>query len=137
MHRPAAEEPDDAYPLYLTTGRVMAQYQSGTQTRRVAALAALAPECHVEMHPLLARHFNVVENDLVTIATRRGTCTARARITSSIRQDTIFLPFHFAGKGRANLLTSPALDPISKMPEFKICAAKISALNCDLSDYND
>jgi len=127
MHRPAGEEPDDAYPLYLTTGRVMAHYQSGTQTRRVAALNALAPECHVEIHPLLARHFGVADNELVTVSTRRGCCTARARLTSSIRQDTLFLPFHYAGEGRANLLTNPALDPISRMPEFKICAARIEA----------
>ena len=125
MYRPAAEEPDDEYPLYLTTGRVMAQYQSGTQTRRVGALNALAPTCFVEIHPLLASRFAIAEGDKVIVSTRRGTCEAHARLTSAIRQDTLFLPFHFAGRERANLLTNPALDPLSKMPEFKVCAARI------------
>ena len=126
-HRPAAEEPDDEFPLYLTTGRVMAQYQSGTQTRRVRTLRDLMPEPLVELHPLLARRFAIAEGDAVSIQTRRGDCEARARLTSSIRQDTIFLPFHWGGKGSANLLTNPALDPVSKMPEFKVCAARIQA----------
>ena len=128
MHRPAAEEPDDAYPLYLTTGRVMAQYQSGTQTRRVAALNNLIPECFVEIHPLLARRFEIEDGMMAQVSTRRGTCTARARLTHSIRQDTLFLPFHYGGEGRANLLTNPALDPTSKMPEFKVCAARIERI---------
>ena len=129
-HRAAAEEPDDEYPLYLTTGRVMAQYQSGTQTRRVAALRELMPEPLVELHPLLARRFMIAEGDAVQVQTRRGVCEARARLTASIRQDTIFLPFHWGGKGSANLLTNPALDPVSKMPEFKICAARIERAAC-------
>lgn len=127
-HRPAAEEPDDDYPLYLTTGRVMAHYQSGTQTRRVAALNQIAPEPFVEIHPTTARHIGVADGDRVCVSTRRGDAQVRARLTPTIRQDTIFIPFHWANKGRANLLTNPALDPISKMPEFKVCAARIAAL---------
>ena len=133
MHRPCGEEPDDEYPLYLTTGRLMAQYQSGTQTRRVSALRDLAPECFVEIHPLLARRFEITEGMRVQVSTRRGTCLARARLTNTIRQDTLFLPFHYAGTGRANLLTSPALDPTSKMPEFKACAARIEKAALDLA----
>jgi assimilatory nitrate reductase catalytic subunit len=124
-HRPAAEEPDDDYPLYLTTGRVMAQYQSGTQTRRVGALKEAAPEAFVEIHPALARHFCIADGEMVRITTRRGTAEARARLTQTIRQDTLFMPFHYAASGRANLLTNPALDPISRMPEFKVCAARL------------
>lgn len=124
-HRPAAEEPDDEYPLYLTTGRVMAQYQSGEQTRRVAALRQTAPEAFVELHPALARGFGIDEGDWVRVSTRRGAAAVKARVTPSIRQDTLFVPFHWAGSGRANLLTNPALDPTSKMPEFKVCAARI------------
>lgn len=126
-HRPAAEEPDDEYPLYLTTGRVMAQYQSGTQTRRVQSLSEAAPESFVEIHPALARHFGIGDGELVRVVTRRGTAEAVARLTNTIRQDTLFIPFHYAGKGRANLLTNPALDPISRMPEFKVCAARLEA----------
>ena len=124
-HRPSAEEPDDDYPLYLTTGRVLAQYQSGTQTRRVAALNEAAPEPFVEMHPSLARRLGVSDGALVQVSTRRGIMEASARITPSIRPDTIFVPFHWGGKGRANLLTNPALDPTSRMPEFKVCAARL------------
>ncbi len=124
-HRPAAEEPDDEYPLYLTTGRVMGQYQSGTQTRRVRGLHDTAPEGFVEMHPNLARHFRATDGEMIRVTTRRGTASVRARLTQSIREDTLFIPFHFAGSARANLLTNPALDPVSKMPEFKVCAAKL------------
>ena len=124
-HRPSAEEPDDAFPLYLTTGRVMQQYQSGTQTRRVATLNAAAGEGFVEIHPTLARQFGIGQGQLVRVQTRRGEAIVPARLTTTIRPDTIFLPFHYAGRQRANLLTNPALDPISKMPEFKVCAARI------------
>ncbi len=127
-HSPAAEEPDDDYPLYFTTGRVMGQYQSGTQTRRVGALRESAPNAFVEMHPLLAKHFGVQDGELVRVATRRGEAEVAAKITSHIRRDTIFMPFHWAGKQCANLLTNPALDPISKMPAFKVCAARIERI---------
>ncbi|MBC8138637.1 MAG: molybdopterin oxidoreductase family protein [Fibrella sp.] len=125
QYRPSAEEPDDEYPLYLTTGRVMAQYQSGTQTRRVKDLNDTAPEGFVEVHPHLAKHFGIADGDMIRVTTRRGTASVRTRLTRSIREDTLFIPFHYAGRGRANLLTNPALDPVSRMPEFKVCAARL------------
>ncbi len=125
-HSPAAEEPDDAFPLYLTTGRVMQQYQSGTQTRRVEQLTKTSGEGFVELHPTLARQFGIANGQSVKVTTRRGEAIVPARVTATIRPDTIFLPFHYTGKQRANLLTNPALDPISKMPEFKVCAARIA-----------
>lgn len=128
QHRPAAEEPDDAYPLYLTTGRVMNHYQSGAQTRRVAALNDAVPEAFVELHPLLAQRFGIADSDRVRVSTHRGQAEVTARLTSDIRQDTLFVPFHWAGSARANLLTNPALDPVSKMPEFKVCAARIERI---------
>lgn len=121
----AAEEPDEEFPLYLTTGRVMAQYQSGTQTRRVAALAAASPEAFVQIHPSMARTYGIAEGDPVSLVTRRGRAEMKAQLTHTIRMDTLFMPFHFGGRGCANLLTNPALDPISKMPEFKVCAVRI------------
>jgi assimilatory nitrate reductase catalytic subunit len=127
-HRAAAEEPDDAFPLYLTTGRVMQQYQSGTQTRRIEQLNTAAGEGFVELHPTLARQFGIANGQSVRVSTRRGEAIVPARITATIRPDTIFLPFHYAGRQRANLLTNPALDPISKMPEFKVCAARIEPM---------
>ncbi len=125
-HRSSAEEPDDEYPLYLTTGRVMQQYQSGTQTRRVKSLTDAAPAAFAEMHPNLAHRFGIADGDAVTLTTRRGAATVAARLTPTIRQDTVFVPFHWGGAACANLLTNPALDPVSKMPEFKVCAARIS-----------
>lgn len=130
-HRPAAEEPDGDYPFFLTTGRVMAQYQSGTQTRRVADLNQAAPEPFVEMHPALAAQFGVRDGEAVRVITRRGEAVLRARLTRTVRQDTLFAPFHWGGRGRANLLTNPALDPTSRMPEFKVCAARIEPLAGD------
>ncbi|MER5277451.1 molybdopterin oxidoreductase family protein [Streptomyces sp. NPDC002809] len=127
-HRPSAEETDAEYPVVLTTGRVVAQYQSGAQTRRVAELNAAAPGPFVELHPRLAERIGVAEGDPVAVTSRRGRAVAPARITAAIRQDTVFMPFHWAGEGRANTLTNPALDPVSRMPEFKVCAVRLEAL---------
>ena len=124
-HRTAAEEPDDDFPLYLTTGRVMAQYQSGTQTRRIDVLLKIAPEPFAEIHPALAQRFGIADNDAIVLTTRRGEARMKARLTPTIRQDTIFAPFHWGGEACANNLTNPALDPTSKMPEFKVCAVRI------------
>ncbi|WP_324784235.1 molybdopterin oxidoreductase family protein [Streptomyces sp. H51] len=127
-HRPAAEEPDDEYPVLLTTGRVVAQYQSGAQTRRVEELNAAAPGPFVELHPRLAARLGAAEGDPVAVVSRRGRAVAPARITTGIRPDTVFMPFHWPGEGRANTLTNPALDPTSRMPEFKVCAVRVEAV---------
>ncbi|MFJ4239760.1 molybdopterin oxidoreductase family protein [Streptomyces iakyrus] len=127
-HRAIAEEPDDEYPVLLTTGRVVAQYQSGAQTRRVAELNAAAPGPFVELHPRLAARLGAAEGDPVAVVSRRGRAVAPARITNAIRPDTVFMPFHWPGEGRANTLTNPALDPTSRMPEFKACAVRLEAV---------
>ncbi|MEU6603597.1 molybdopterin oxidoreductase family protein [Streptomyces shenzhenensis] len=124
-HRPAAEEPDAEYPVLLTTGRVVAQYQSGAQTRRVAELNAAAPGPYVELHPRLAARLGAADGDPLAVVSRRGRAVAPARITTAIRPDTVFMPFHWPGEGRANTLTNPALDPASRMPEFKVCAVRV------------
>ncbi|MEV7995470.1 molybdopterin oxidoreductase family protein [Streptomyces sp. NPDC086077] len=124
-HRAVAEETDDEYPVLLTTGRVVAQYQSGAQTRRVDELNAAAPGPFVELHPRLARRLGAAEGEPVAVVSRRGRAVAPARITPSIRPDTVFMPFHWPGEGRANTLTNPALDPVSRMPEFKVCAVRV------------
>jgi assimilatory nitrate reductase catalytic subunit len=126
-HEAPAEEPDAEYPFYLTTGRALAQYQSGTQTRRVARLAALAPEPLMEINPIAAKRAGVTDGALVTLVSRRGTAVVRARVTRDIREDTLFVPFHWGGPGSINRLTNPALDPTSRMPEFKVCAVRIEA----------
>ncbi|MFG3072695.1 molybdopterin oxidoreductase family protein [Streptomyces sp. NPDC048225] len=124
-HRPSAEEPDEEYPVLLTTGRVVAQYQSGAQTRRVAELNAAAPGPFVQLHPRLAARLGAAEGDPLAVVSRRGRAVAPARITTGIRPDTVFMPFHWPGEGRANTLTNPALDPTSRMPEFKVCAVRV------------
>ncbi|MEI5100473.1 molybdopterin oxidoreductase family protein [Streptomyces sp. PmtG] len=127
-HRDAAEEPDEEYPVLLTTGRVLAQYQSGAQTRRVPELNAAAPGPFVELHPRLAARIGVADGELVAVESRRGRAVAPARVSAGIRADTVFMPFHWPGEGRANTLTHPALDPVSRMPEFKVCAVRIEAV---------
>jgi assimilatory nitrate reductase catalytic subunit len=131
-HRAPAEEPDDAYPLFLTTGRVLAHYQTGAQTRRVPELAAAEPEPFVEIHPDTARTFGIAHGEPVRVATRRGAARLRARLTSDIRRDTLFAAFHWGGAGNANALTHAALDPLSRIPEFKVCAARIAKASADL-----
>ena len=130
-HREAADSRDAAFPLYLTTGRVLAQYQSGTQTRRIAELREIAPAPHVEMHPATARRLCVDARAPVTLTTRRGSATLPLRITASAREDTVFVPFHWGGEQSINRLTSPALDPVSHMPEFKACAVRVQATSRD------
>ncbi|MEV4554577.1 molybdopterin-dependent oxidoreductase [Nonomuraea wenchangensis] len=121
-HRPPAEEPDEDYPVHLTTGRVLAHYQSGAQTRRIAPLVQAAPEPFVELHPDLAERLEIAAGDVVRLTSRRGEARAVARISDAIRRDTVFMPFHWEG---ANRLTNPALDPTSRMPEFKVCAVRV------------
>jgi assimilatory nitrate reductase catalytic subunit len=128
-HRPAAEEPDAAYPLYLTTGRVLAQYQSGAQTRRVAALTAVAPHAFVEVHPETAAALSIEDGEMVRVVSRRGVIQAPARVVSTIRPDTVFAPFHWPDLARANNATLDALDPVSGMPEFKACAVRLERLS--------
>jgi len=120
-HRGPAEQPSGEYPLHLTTGRVLAQYQSGAQTRRIRDLEDTGP--FVEMHPLVASRVGVADGERVRLTTRRGAMTAPARVSESIRADTVFVPFHWVG---ANQLTNDALDPASRMPEFKACAAAVT-----------
>jgi assimilatory nitrate reductase catalytic subunit len=115
-HRDAAELPDEDYPLFCTTG---------SQTRRVPELAAAQPEPFVEVHPDTARLAGLADGSTAAVRSRRGTVIAKVRCVPSLRQDTVFLPFHFPGAGTANRLTNPALDPLSGMPELKVCAVRL------------
>jgi assimilatory nitrate reductase catalytic subunit len=124
-HRPVAEDVDEQYPVYLTTGRVLQHYQSGAQTRQVRELVAAQPEPMVEIHPDLAELYELEEGDRVRVTSRRGAAEGRVRITETIRPDTVFMPFHWGGRGSVNRVTNPALDPVSRMPEFKVCAVRL------------
>ena len=120
-HAGPAEAPCDEYPLHLTTGRVLAQYQSGAQTRRIRDLPDEG--VFVELHPTLADRIGAHDGEPVVVTTRRGELQAPARVVATIRADTVFVPFHWVG---ANRLTNDALDPSSGMPEFKVCAARLA-----------
>lgn len=129
--RPAGEEPDDDFPFFFTTGRNKEHYNSGAQTRMVAALTKARPCPTLQIHPTAARRHRVNPGSLVTLESRRGRADFRAEITADIRPDTLFCPFHWGGPGGANRLTNPALDPTSRMPEFKLAAVRIAAVNAD------
>jgi assimilatory nitrate reductase catalytic subunit len=124
-YKAPAEDIDDEYPIILTTGRVVSQFLSGTQTRRIGPLVEQIPEPLVEIHPILAKKLGVVGGDIVHVESRRGELELECNVVKTIRPDTIFIPYHWPEKKSANILTNPALDPISKIAEFKVCAIRI------------
>jgi assimilatory nitrate reductase catalytic subunit len=104
---------------------VLVHYQSGAQTRRVRELAEVVPESFVEVHRDTAARAGLAEGQLARVVSRRGAALARVRCVDTLRPDTVFLPFHFGAEQAANLVTNPALDPVSRMPEFKVCAVRL------------
>lgn len=124
-YSPPTEDVDDEYPIILTTGRVVSQFLSGTQTRRIGPLVNQYPEPRIELHPQLAEKLGIKDGDWATAESRRGTITLQAHVVATIRPDTIFIPYHWPGKKSANQLTISAQDPISKIPEYKVCAVRV------------
>ena len=120
-----AEKIDAEYPLYLTTGRLLYQYHTGTMSMRTGGLNEIAPEAFVEISSQDARNLEVEEGSRVNIDSRRGTIQARIKISRKAVSGTVFIPFHYA-QAAANRLTNAALDPISGIPEYKVCAVKVS-----------
>lgn len=127
-YRPPAEVTDEEYPIVLTTGRVVSQFLSGTQTRRIGPLVEQYPEPRVEIHPKLAAKLGVADGERVRVASRRGALELRALVVATIRPDTVFIPYHWPGALSANLLTNRAYDPIAGIPEFKVAAVRIERL---------
>ncbi len=123
-HTPPAEEPSEDYPLILTTGRNLFHYHTGTMTRRSPKLEREAPEPYVEVNTGDAKRLGVSEGERVMVSSRRGSITLKARVTDRIIPGSIFIPFHYA-EAAANRLTNAALDPLSNIPELKVCAAKL------------
>jgi len=111
--------------VYLTTGRVVGQYLSGTQTRRIGALLDPYPNPRLEIHPRLAEQYGLAEGDWVTITSRRSEITLQALVVRTIRPDSVFIPYHWPGDRSANRLTHRTLDPHSKIPEFKVSACRL------------
>jgi assimilatory nitrate reductase catalytic subunit len=126
--RPSVEPPDTAYPLYFTTGRYREHYNSGAQTRKVPALMEAQPEPMVQIHPRLATRLGAQAGGRLLVESRRGAVEFVVSLSADIRADTLFAPFHWGGKRAANILTIPALDPTSRMPQFKVCAARARAV---------
>lgn len=124
---PPAELPDEEYPLLLSTGRLLYHYHTATMTRKVEGLNDLAPECFVEISPGDAESHGISDGDRIRISSRRGSIEAVARVSLRAIEGTIFIPFHFA-EAAANVLTNPALDPVSGIPEYKVCAVKIEGI---------
>ena len=127
--RDSGDPVDEEFPVYLTTGRVVSHYLSGTQTRRIGALVDQYPEPKLELHPTLAARYGIKNGDQVTISTRRASITLPAMVVRTIRPDTVFIPYHWAGKRSANLLTHRTLDPRSKIPEYKVSACRLARVD--------
>ncbi|TDW70013.1 molybdopterin oxidoreductase family protein [Kribbella pratensis] len=126
-HRPVADDLNAESPLYLVTGRLLQHYQSGAQTRRVPELAEAEPEVFAELHPRVAAQLGIGDGRPVRLRTARGSMVLPARVTTDVRPDTVFVPFHFGGVEAVNELTNDVLDPVSGMPEFKACAVEVTA----------
>jgi assimilatory nitrate reductase catalytic subunit len=124
-YSPPTEVTDAEYPLILTTGRVVSHFLSGEQTRRIGPLLDQCPDPYIELHPELAAKLGLADGDWATAESRRGSITLRAKVVRTIRPDTIFIPYHWGGRKSANQLTIAAQDPISKIPEYKVCAARL------------
>jgi assimilatory nitrate reductase catalytic subunit len=127
-----AEEPGGDFPFRLTTGRVVYQYLSGNQTRRLGFLRSQSPEPWVEIHPRAAERLGIANEERVRVRTPRGMMEIKALVTESIRPDTLFIPFHYGHAEAVNQLTIPAVDPTVKIPEYKACAARIERINTPL-----
>jgi formate dehydrogenase alpha subunit len=124
-YRDPAEKVDAEYPLYLTTGRVLYHYHTGTMTMKSEGLNERVPENFVEISPQDADKYGLENGSMVNVASRRGAIQARVKISPIATSGTVFIPFHFA-KAAANRLTNSALDPVSKIPEYKVCAVRLS-----------
>lgn len=123
---PPAEKTDADYPLVLTTGRLLYQYHTGSMTRKSEGLNEKAPECFVEISASDAEKENLKDGEMATIFSKRGKIKARVTISKKAVPGTVFIPFHFA-EAAANRLTNAALDPVARIPEFKVCAVKIKS----------
>ena len=124
-YRPAVDDVSEEYPVFLTTGRVVSQFLSGTQTRRIGPLVKQYPEPKIELHPRLAAKLGITDGAWATCETRRGAITLRAMVVTTIRPDTVFIPYHWPGEKSANRLTVAAQDPISKIPQYKVCGCRV------------
>jgi formate dehydrogenase alpha subunit len=123
-YRPPAELPDDEYPFTLTTGRTGFHWHTGTMTRKDWALDREYPKGYVEINPQDAANTGIRNGAMVKVASRRGEISVQANVVDTIQEGLVFIPFHFA-EAAANKLTAANLDPVAKIPEYKVCAVKL------------
>lgn len=125
---PPAEDVDPEYPVILTTGRILEHFHTGTMSRNSVVLTGIVNEAFVEVHPIDASNYNIVDGEVISVSTRRGSLRIKAKVSTRPKPNVVFVPFHFA-EAAANALTIDALDPTCKIPEFKVCACKIEKVN--------
>jgi len=126
-YKPPAELPDEEYPLTLTTGRSLYHFHTGTMTRKVGGLNTVEPEGTIEINPIDASSLKIADGDKVKVISRRGDIVTRAKVTEEAAPKVTFMAFHFA-ESAANILTNPVLDPVSKIPELKVCAVRVEKI---------
>jgi formate dehydrogenase alpha subunit len=126
-HIPPAEMPDDEYPLLLSTGRVLYHWHGGEMTRRSQGLMEIYGRSLIEINPQDAEMMGLNGKKQVRVVSRRGSIEAQAWITDRVPPGMIFANFHFP-ESSANELTIAALDPVAKIPEYKVCAVKVEAI---------
>jgi formate dehydrogenase alpha subunit len=126
-YRPSEELPDHEYPFLLSTGRQLFQYHTGSMTRRNEAIHSVSPAAYIEIHPDDAVVLGIREGETVSVSSRRGSIDIQTRITERPLPGTVFIPFHFR-EAAANMLTNNVVDPIAKIPEFKVCAVRINRI---------
>jgi predicted molibdopterin-dependent oxidoreductase YjgC len=126
-YTPADEHPDDEYPFVLTTGRDYHHYHTGSMTRRSKGLDLLCPEGFVEMNPEDVRNLALSSDEMVRLSSRRGEIEIRLRESDRCPQGVLFVPFHFV-ESAVNRLTNPALDPVARIPELKVCAVAVDKI---------
>jgi formate dehydrogenase alpha subunit len=127
-HTPPDELPDEEYPLMLTNGRVLYHWHGGEMTRRARGLKEMYPEAEVQINPTDAEEHGIGDGEMMKVASRRGEIVAKAQVTDRVPTGLIFATFHYPDSA-VNFLTNPALDPVAKIPEYKVCAVKVEALN--------
>jgi formate dehydrogenase major subunit len=125
--RPPAETPDTDYPFWLTTGTIFTQFLTGTMSRRCPSLHHENPEVFIQIHPKDAQRLNLREGEKLKVSSRRGSLTAKAWMTERVRAGVVFIPMHYL-ENAANRLTNAALDPLTKTPEYKVCAVSLEKL---------
>ena len=125
-YKPPAEVPDKEYPFVMTTGRILYQYHTATMSRLSKGIMERAPESLVEIHPKDAEKLGIANGQFVKVSSRRGNLQVKSTVTERVPEGVVFMTFHYR-EAAVNLLTNPALDPIAKIPEYKVCAVKVEA----------